>query len=316
MQEIDGGPIPRWEPRARAEDAEVETLALREGFSVVLSRFDPGPPRSFVFREPDDLFGLGFHLREGATFCLEGTSFRTQAADIWACAQPRGSTCRFELPAAGFATVSLRFDPVVALEYLDGAACLPRRVRGMLERAAEKTEATRLAPLTTADTLCLRAMFETGYGAAARRLFLESCALDLLARRIGGSDSPTSSPSLRARDRERAVAARDYLDQHFRAPPTTARLARIVGVNECTLKRAFKEAFGTTLFAHVTRRRMERAAELLGQGMSVSMAAREVGYECVRSFSAAFHRQVGRRPSEYRHAAGHRIPDRRRSFSH
>lgn len=298
----DGAPAPSWEPQTQAEDRSVETIELRRGFSVVLSRFHTGASRAFRFTEPDDLFGFGFHLADGASFRLETTTFETRAGDVWACAMPRGSSSCFVLPAGGFSTVSLRLQPAVARELLDGGSVLAGPVRRILDGATEGTGAARLAPMDPADALGIRAMFTTGYGGAARRLFLESCALDLLARRVGDAPRTREEAGVRWRPRhhDKAAAAREHLDANFRTPPTTAELARLVGVNECTLKRAFKQAFGTTLFAYVTRRRMERAEWLLQQGMSVSKAAEDVGYECPRSFAAAFRRYSGRAPNTLR----------------
>lgn len=104
------------------------------------------------------------------------------------------------------------------------------------------------------------------------------------------------------RHREIVFAARDHLDSQLQNPPTIAELSRIVGTNEFTLKQAFKATLGTTIFAYVSRRRMAHATFLLQQGMTVSLAAQEVGYGCVRSFSAAFRRQTGSPPSAIRRA--------------
>lgn len=288
-------------PRARQS---VEELELRNGFSVMLSHFDPGEPVAFSFTEPEDMFGFGFHLIDGARFQIETAHFETCARDVWACATPRGSTSRFVLPASGFRTVSVRFDPDVANEYFDGGGALPRRAAEILRRVREDPGIARLPSMGPAAARCLRNMFTTGYGGAARRLYLESCVLELLAGLIGSpAQSQRESSPVPHHHRERAMAACAYLDRNFRDPPTIPQLARIVGTNEFTLKRAFKSVVGTTLFAYVSRRRMERAELLLRQGMTVSMAAQEVGYECVRSFSAAFRRQVGQPPSSVRRAS-------------
>lgn len=70
-----------------------------------------------------------------------------------------------------------------------------------------------------------------------------------------------------------------------------------MGTNEFTLKRAFKDAFGTTIYGHVRRHRMEQAAARLGQGASVQDAAAAVGYDCPRAFADAFRRSYGVLPS-------------------
>lgn len=282
----------------------VETLELRTGMSLVLSQFDPGKTRSFMFTEKDDLFGFGFHLRGGAHFEVEDCEFDTRVADVWACAAPRGSTSNFYLPPTGFRTVSIRFEPDVANDLFDEGLGLPTVARDLLKQVRNGSGIAQLASLSGPAVARLESMFSAPYSGVARRFFLESCALGILADQVCGSDrSMRPQGSVRSRHRDKALAARDYLDSHFQDPPTIVELSRIVGTNEFTLKRAFKDVIGTTIFAYVSHRRMERAKLLLQQGMSVSSAAQNVGYECVRSFSAAFRRQTGYSPSAVRRAA-------------
>ncbi len=297
-------PTRPWQSQLKRPDQQVETLPLRGGATLILSQFAPGSAQSFSFTEPEDVFGFGFHLRDGAQFKVESTSFQTSSLDVWSCASPRGSESHFVLPPAGFRTVAVRFTPSVADEYFDGGNALPDSARQLLQRARETAGVARLMAMKPASAARLESMFNSGYGGAARRLYLESCTLDLLAGQISDAALLTqrsnNDEKVRPRHREIVMAARDYLDRHYREPPTITELARILGTNEFTLKREFKRVFGTTLFAHVSLRRMERAEWLLRQGLTVAAVANEIGYECVRSFSAAFRRHTGRPPSAVR----------------
>jgi AraC-like DNA-binding protein len=296
-------PPEHWEALSQGADQAVETLDLRSGATLVLSRFDPGATRSFSFTEPEDTFGFGFHLRGGARFAMENCRFATHAFEVWTCAAPRGATSQFFLPSDGFRTVSIRFEPQIAEEVFAEGLALPKGARDILKRVREHIGIARLAPLAAAAVARLEMMFTTPYSDAARRLYLESCALDLLAGQAASlSGRARNQYRVQPRHREQAFAARDHLDNQLQNPPTIAELSKIVGTNEFTLKRAFKETQGTTIFAYVSRRRMEHATFLLQQGMTVSLAAQEVGYSCVRSFSAAFRRQVGCPPSIMRRA--------------
>ncbi len=66
-------------------------------------------------------------------------------------------------------------------------------------------------------------------------------------------------------DKERIVFAKDYLIQHYDAPPTLTGLAQITGINEFKLKKGFKEIFGTTAFEYLTNYKMEIAKNKLSQ---------------------------------------------------
>ena len=292
-----------WEAPLQEAGQSVETLELRSGATLILSRFDPGAPRSFSYTEPEDTFGFGFHLRGGTCFRMENCRFVTRALEVWTSAAPRGSTSQFVLPSDGFRTVSIRFEPRIAEEFFADGLALPAGARDILKRVREATGIAQLAPLTAAAVTRVETMFTTPYGDAARRLYLESCALGLLAGQVASlSRGVGNQCRVQPRHREIVFAARDHLDSRLQNPPTIAELSRIVGTNEFTLKRAFKATLGTTIFAYVSRRRMAHATFLLQQGMTVSLAAQEVGYECVRSFSAAFRRQTGCPPRAIRRA--------------
>ena len=296
-------PPENWEAPLQRAGQAVESLELRSGATLILSRFEPGAPRSFSFTEPEDTFGFGFHLRGGARFEMDNCRFVTRASEVWTFAAPRGSTSQFVLPSEGFRTVSIRFEPHIAEEFFADGLALPKGARDILKRVREAVGIARLAPLTAAAVTRVEAMFTTHYGDTARCLYLESCALDLLAGQVASLSGGTGNRRrVLPRHREILFAARDHLDSQLQHPPTIAELARIVGTNEFTLKRAFKATLGTTIFAYVSRRRMAHATFLLQQGMTVSLAAQEVGYGCVRSFSAAFRRQTGCPPSTIRRA--------------
>ena len=60
-------------------------------------------------------------------------------------------------------------------------------------------------------------------------------------------------------DREKIVKAREVLLQHIGEPITIKELSRKVAINECYLKKGFKELFGTTIFDFYQSQRMEHA---------------------------------------------------------
>ncbi len=72
-------------------------------------------------------------------------------------------------------------------------------------------------------------------------------------------------------DREKIGKARAILLQHIGEPLTIKELSRKVAINECYLKKGFKEMFGTTIFDFYQSQRMEHARYLLYEkGLSVT----------------------------------------------
>jgi AraC-like DNA-binding protein len=188
-----------------------------------------------------------------------------------------------------------------------------RYVDGLLERCPELGDCEpaglvsgRVPGVLTAEPMPLGALADLvedvrqsdRYG-SLRRLFLESTALSMLARALSGRR--IEQRSLRVRDRERMLEARDRLIASMRTPPTLPVLARMVGTNEFRLKRDFKIMFGEPVHAFLLRRRLEHArAQLLDRDRSVKEIAAEIGYAHVSHFSAAFRKRFGVPPTAMR----------------
>jgi len=100
-------------------------------------------------------------------------------------------------------------------------------------------------------------------------------------------------------DREKIIQAREILLQHIGEPLTIKELSRKVAINECYLKKGFKEMFGTTIFDFYQGQRMEHARYLLYEkGLSVTEVSVMLGYSSISHFSTAFKKHTGLKPCE------------------
>jgi AraC-like DNA-binding protein len=100
-------------------------------------------------------------------------------------------------------------------------------------------------------------------------------------------------------DREKIVQAREVLLQQIGEPLTIRELSRKVAINECYLKKGFKEMFGTTIFDFYQGQRMEHARYLLYEkGLSVTEVSLMLGYSSISHFSTAFKKHTGIKPCE------------------
>ena len=78
-------------------------------------------------------------------------------------------------------------------------------------------------------------------------------------------------------------------------------IARRVASSRRQLQRAYAEIGNTTFRDHLTKVRMQRAAEMLGtRGLTVREVAHRVGYRQPAQFAKAFRRHLGVAPSDYR----------------
>ena len=157
--------------------------------------------------------------------------------------------------------------------------------------------------------IALQQILQCPYQGAARRLYLESKSLELIALYLGQlktalpTGSFTKGRQLKPEDISCIYQARDILICNIHTPPSLLSLARQVGINDCKLKRGFRQVFGTTVFGYLNNYRMEQAARLLqANQMTVTGVAATVGFTNRGSFAAAFKRKFGINPRVYQTA--------------
>jgi AraC-like DNA-binding protein len=98
--------------------------------------------------------------------------------------------------------------------------------------------------------------------------------------------------------------AHDTIDRDYASPLSLTELADAASYSKYHFVRTFTETYGETPRACLTRRRIERAKDLLrAANLTVTEVCMLVGYDSLGSFSARFKRLVGQSPSEYRRAA-------------
>jgi transcriptional regulator GlxA family with amidase domain len=95
--------------------------------------------------------------------------------------------------------------------------------------------------------------------------------------------------------------ATEIVDREYGSDLSLDEIARRVASSRRQLQRAYAEIGRTTFRDHLTRVRMDKAAELLvTRGMTVREVAHRVGYRQPAQFAKAFRRAKGVAPSDYR----------------
>ena len=91
------------------------------------------------------------------------------------------------------------------------------------------------------------------------------------------------------------------VEEEFASDLSLDDIARRVASSRRQLQRAYAEIGDTTFRDHLTRVRMDKAAEMLGtRGLTVREVAHRVGYRQPAQFAKAFRRHQGVAPSAYR----------------
>lgn len=132
-------------------------------------------------------------------------------------------------------------------------------------------------------------------------LLLESYILELLSlnieRLLCKSRPKEQLNRLSKTDMEQLLYAREVLLNRLDRPPSLFELSHIIHMNDCKLKRSFKQYFGTTVYGFIRDERLEKAFSLLQQeDYNVSEAAFAVGYTNASHFSEAFQKKFGIAP--------------------
>jgi len=111
------------------------------------------------------------------------------------------------------------------------------------------------------------------------------------------SKVPAKRWNTRADLYECLARARTRLDEQFREPLCLSELAAHAGVSQFHFQRLFKEFFGVSPNERQRSLRLQAAKELIENGMSVTEACFEVGFQSPSSFTRFFKREFGVSPS-------------------
>ncbi|HEX8141662.1 MAG TPA: AraC family transcriptional regulator [Pyrinomonadaceae bacterium] len=99
----------------------------------------------------------------------------------------------------------------------------------------------------------------------------------------------------------RLCRARNFMDDCYDLPLDLDRISREACFSRYHFIRLFRQAFEQTPHQYLTRRRIERAKELLTSSrLTVTDVCFEVGFQSLGSFSSLFRKYVGHPPNTYR----------------
>lgn len=129
--------------------------------------------------------------------------------------------------------------------------------------------------------------------------------VDIVAR--GASTLPAAGSSLRIGYVTGGLAqwqlkrVQDAMEDRLECSVSLVELAAVAGLSPCHLSRAFKVSTGLSPMRWLSKRRIERAKELLRDPtLSLTIIAQMVGYTGQGPFGEAFRREVGLPPGQYR----------------
>lgn len=140
--------------------------------------------------------------------------------------------------------------------------------------------------------------FSNTYEGGIKMMFYKSHMTALLSHYFGQLATQESS-KIDSSQLEKINLAQDILLSDLENPPSLTELAHQIGTNTNKLKKEFKAQFGVPVFKYLQNERLKKAYHLIKNEQStIQEAAWAVGYDSLGSFSNAFEKKFGYRPSQ------------------
>ena len=236
-------------------------------------------------------------------FCVSGNVYcRKKNTECDMCQFSASKTCMER--AESVDVVSFRFSPMHLTQFVK-----PRKGDTVLTddilNFKHYSSFSKILPLCSKTRMVLESVLNHTYSDSLENIYINAQTQMLLLYSLdcmlGEKEIDVVNCKFLANeaDREKIVKAREILIQHIGEPITIKELSRKVAINECYLKKGFKEMFGTTIFDFYQSQRMEHAKYLLYEkGLSVTEVSMLLGYSSISHFSTAFKKHTGLKPCE------------------
>ena len=294
-----------------------EALTLTTDVMFEASRYIPGSVQYFIkrFAKPSTWMGdekavLRYHYEASGSpknylelrFCLVGNMYcRKYQNECNLCKAHLSPHCEARIESVDF--ISFAYSSSVLDQFIKG------RAEG--ETMSEKVLSFRHPySFTQTIALCgktrvlLEGLLNHNYSESLENIFVNAQTQMLLLNTLDCMDDKELNVInckflSNELDRDKVLKAREILLEQIGEPITIKQLSRKVAMNECYLKKGFKEMFGTTIFEFYQSQRMEHAKYLLYQkGLSVTEVSEILGYSSISHFSTAFKKHTGLKPCE------------------
>lgn len=290
-----------WRYPERLGQGYIREIELRQGLELSISRYRLHDRLTIQCHERSHAIDYDFSLtgsRCDGSYSLANGEYVISGAGL-------KSVCKLEhLAAEPMLEVFVKFNPVVFQAHFGKSCDLAESGLEHLVRPTEQLYYQRSGTTSIAMQTVLHQILQCPFQGVIKKVYLESKVWELMALLLEqeqalGQGKCTPS-TLKPDDVDHIHYARDILLQQLDRPPSLLELARQVGLNDCTLKRGFRQVFGTTAFGYLHDYRLEQARQLLQERrLNVSEIARAVGFGSCSYLSRVFRKKYGVSPKQY-----------------
>lgn len=146
--------------------------------------------------------------------------------------------------------------------------------------------------------LLVEQFFNNNYEGNLKMMFYKSHMAALFSHYFGQL-AQQKSTEINAPLLKKINLAQEILISDLENPPSLTELAHKIGTNTNKLKIEFKAQFGVPVFKYLQNERLKKAYDLIkNDHKTIQEAAWAVGYDSLGSFSNAFEKKFGYRPSQ------------------
>ena len=140
---------------------------------------------------------------------------------------------------------------------------------------------------------------ETPATSASDNLYFKHISIavySLLAKHF----SEEEPPQTKKREREDFYKIIEYVNNNFKENINTTNIGQDLFISRNYVTRLFTKFTGMTLTDYIRLLRINHATQLMNEGLSITEAALESGFQCVRTFNSAFKKEYGITPVEFK----------------
>ena len=101
----------------------------------------------------------------------------------------------------------------------------------------------------------------------------------------------------------RIVNAKLYIDENYHDAIDLDAVSKRAFISKFHFHRLFTQIYKKTPHQYITKKRIDKAKELLSDNKPVTEVCNEVGFESIGSFSTLFKKEIGFAPTFYRNMA-------------
>jgi AraC-like DNA-binding protein len=101
----------------------------------------------------------------------------------------------------------------------------------------------------------------------------------------------------------RIVNAKLYIDKNYHEQIDLEVVSKQAFISKFHFHRLFRRIYQKTPLEYITKKRIDKAKEMLSENKPVTEVCNEVGFESITSFSNLFKKEIGFPPTYYRNMA-------------